>query len=126
MAADIVCWTERRRVNYRRGRLSEWIAEFLLRLKGYAILARRLRTPVGELDLVARRGRRLAFVEVKLRATLDDAGEAITPRQRKRLLKAASYWLVRHASSDDDVAFDAVLLAPGRFPQHMRDVFPFA
>jgi putative endonuclease len=70
-------------------------AAFLM-AKGYRILARRFRTPYGEIDLVARRRNVLAFVEVKARASLDDAAYAVTPRQRRRIIDAAQGWLMTH------------------------------
>ncbi len=111
---------------YRRGVIAEWLAALALILRGYRILDRRYRTCVGEIDLVAVRGRRLVFVEVKHRVTLADAADAITARQRQRIARAAEVWLCRHrAYHSHDLSCDAVLLAPGRWPLHMRDAFPF-
>ena len=78
---------------YRRGRLSEWLAAAALLAKGYRILGRRVRTPYGEIDLIAVRGRRLAFVEVKRRATRGEAEAAVTPRQAGRIARAAEFWV---------------------------------
>jgi len=114
------------RTSHAKGKLAETSAEIFLRHKGYSILARRFKTRSGEIDLVARRGDRVAFVEVKLRHTLDDAAEAVTPRLRKRVRQAAELWLQDH---EDDLAlepgFDVVLMAPGLWPFHMTDAFPF-
>ena len=85
--------TETRRARYRAGRWSEWIAAALLMAKGYRILGLRAKTPKGEIDLIAVRGRRLAFVEVKRRLTLEDAEASITSRQRERVRQAALLWL---------------------------------
>jgi putative endonuclease len=113
-----------RRAAERRGRRAELAAVWLLRLKGFRIVARRYRTPVGEIDLIARRGRLVAFVEVKRRPTLDEAAEAMTPAGRQRIARAASLWLARHpAAAELTLRFDAVLLAPRRWPRHMAGVF---
>lgn len=113
---------ERQRA-WRLGRRSEWLCGWYLRFKGYRILARNLRYPVGELDLVARRGRLLVFVEVKARAGEPDPG-VITPRQRLRIQRAAEAFLGRNpALAGLDCRFDALLLAPGRLPVHIADAW---
>jgi putative endonuclease len=79
---------------------------------------------VGEVDLVARRGRLLVFVEVKARGRLDDAAEAVTQRQQRRITAAAEAWLASH--EDDvgcDIRFDAILVAPRRLPRHIPAAF---
>ncbi len=114
---------------YRLGLTSELVAVAVLIAKGYLILQRRYRSPVGEIDIVARRGRRLAFVEVKRRPTLDEAAESITRRQQERVMRAAEWWLKGRpnvASTTDGPSFDVILLAPGKLPRHMRDAFDFA
>jgi putative endonuclease len=105
------------------GRAAEFVAGLLLMLKGYRVLARRLSTGAGtgagEVDLVARRGRTLAFVEVKSRADMAAAAESIRPEQRRRIVRAAeSYIAKRPALRDLEVRFDAILVAPGRWPRH--------
>lgn len=113
-----------RRAAERRGRGAEAAAAWLLRLKGYRILARDLRTPVGEVDLIARRGRVLALIEVKRRATRDQAATAISPRQRQRIARAGEAFLLRRPDlAHLDVRFDALLLAPGRWPHHVVDAW---
>jgi putative endonuclease len=112
--------TARRRAEA-RGRRAEWIAMLWLRLRGYRILAHRVRTRFGELDLVARRGRILAFIEVKQRADPRAAAFALGPRQRGRLVRAAAVWRARnprHARLQP--RFDLVILSPGRWPAHHR------
>jgi putative endonuclease len=92
--------------------------------KGYRILARRFRTPQGEIDVVARHRGGLVFVEVKARDALDDAAYAVTPRQRARIAAAAEVWLAQNP--DDrirDIRFDAMLVAPGRIPRHITAAF---
>jgi putative endonuclease len=107
---------------YRRGRFSELVAAAALMARGYRILARRCRTPYGEIDLVAVRGRRLAFVEVKRRPTRADAEAALTARQAGRMARAAEFWISRNARyRDHDRGLDAVLVVPGRLPVHMPD-----
>ena len=115
---------ESRRQAYGAGRRAEGLAAWWLRFKGYRILARGLRLPVGEIDLIARRGRCLAFVEVKRRATLAAALEAVTPRQRRRILRAAEAWLAQRPDlAGLDLRFDALLLVPGRWPRHLPDAW---
>lgn len=107
---------------YRRGRLSEWVAAAALLARGYRILGRRVRTPHGEIDLIAVRGRRLAFVEVKRRATRAEAEAALTTRQAGRMARAAEFWVSRHtAFREHDRGLDAMLVVPGRLPIHLPD-----
>ena len=118
------------RQSYETGKLSELAAEMLLRWKGYSILDRRFKTSGGEIDLVARRGGRVAFVEVKRRATIDDALDTLTPRLRRRVRRrvrnAAELWMQKYDEYGKlDVAFDVVLLTPTSWPVHMMDAFPF-
>lgn len=107
---------------YRRGRFSELVAAAALMAKGYRILARRCRTPYGEIDIVAKRGKRLAFVEVKRRLTRLEAEAAITPRQAGRIARAAAFWIGRNPRyRDHEQGLDAVLVTPGRLPVHLLD-----
>jgi putative endonuclease len=109
---------------FRQGLSAESRAALLLVAKGFWIAARRFKTPVGEVDIVARRRQMLLFVEVKARARYDDAAEAVTARQQERIIAAAQYWLAYHP---DDCAkhirFDVVLVSPGRFPRHIAGAF---
>jgi putative endonuclease len=92
--------------------------------RGYRIVARRFRSPVGEVDIVARRRNVLVFVEVKARATLDGAAESLLPRQQQRIAAAAGAWLAAHPEDgESDIRFDAVLVAPGRLPRHIPAAF---
>jgi putative endonuclease len=112
-----------RTVAFRLGLSAETRAAALL-VKGFRIVARRWRSPVGEIDLVVRRGRLLVFVEVKARGAFDDAAEAVTERQRRRIAAAAEAWLASHADDlDRDIRFDAVLVAPWRVPRHIPAAF---
>jgi putative endonuclease len=109
---------------FRTGLSAESRAAAYLMAKGYRILARRFRTPHGEIDLVARRRNLLAFVEVKARATLDEAAFAVTPRQQLRIINAAQGWLVAHPEhADYDLRFDAILIAPRSLPRHVLAAF---
>jgi putative endonuclease len=113
-----------RTVAFRLGLPAETRAAALLLVKGFRIVARRWRSPVGEIDLVVRRGRLLVFVEVKARGAFDDAAEAVTERQRRRIAAAAEAWLASHADDlDRDIRFDAVLVAPWRVPRHIPAAF---
>jgi putative endonuclease len=106
------------------GRWAERLAAWCLRLKGYRILAHRFRTPVGEIDLVARRGRVVAFVEVKARPALDHALAAPTARQMRRSLRAAGLFLARHPRhAACDLRFDLIAVRPWRAPLHLIDAW---
>ena len=110
---------------YRRGLFAETLAAFLLRVLGHRIVAQRYKTPVGEIDLVALKGRRLAFIEVKRRKTRDDAAWTIPTRQKRRIVRAAQYWLAGHpAYAGHDIAFDVVLAAPCTWPRYIENAFP--
>src|SRR5262245_59694704 len=105
---------------FRMGLSAESRAAAYLIAKGYRILARRFRTPVGEIDIVARRRDVLVFVEVKARAKLDDAAEAVTDRGKRRIVAAAEAWLAAHPEDVNRVMrFDAMLVAPGKLPRHI-------
>lgn len=106
-----------------RGRRAETIAAWFLRLKGWRILGRRIRTPVGEVDLVARRGRTTAFVEVKARNTAADLDFAIDRHRLRRVVAAATSLADRYALPGGDVRIDVVLVAPGRLPKHLANVW---
>jgi putative endonuclease len=114
----------RRRQAERGGRRAELIAAWYLRLKLYRVLARRYRTPVGEIDLIVRRGRTIAFVEVKLRPSEAEALEAVRPSAARRIVKAADYWVAAHpAAVEFDRRFDVMIAIPGRRPRHLIAAF---
>ena len=109
---------------FQTGLSAETRAAALLMAKGYRILAKRFRTPHGEIDLVAKRRNLLAFVEVKARASLDEAAYAVTPRQQARIINAAQAWLVAHPDHAElELRFDAILIAPRRLPRHLLAAF---
>ncbi len=113
---------DERRARNRSGRYAEWAAALTLMAKGYRILARREKTPLGEIDLIALRGRRIAFVEVKQRATREAAEAAITATQRARIRRAASLWLGQNARyQSHDQGFDIVFVIGRHWPQHMEN-----
>jgi putative endonuclease len=113
-----------RRLAFRLGLSAESRAAAVLIAKGFRIVARRWKSPVGEIDIVARRRDLLVFVEVKARAALDAAAEAVTPRQRRRIIAAAEAWLAAHEEDGSrHIRFDAVLVAPGRLPRHIPGAF---
>jgi putative endonuclease len=103
---------------------AEGRAAALLVAKGYRILARRFRTPLGEIDIIARRRDVLVFVEVKARDNFDEAAEAIGKRQQNRIIGAAQMWLAAHPEDVmRDMRFDAILVIPGRLPRHLLAAF---
>jgi putative endonuclease len=109
---------------FRTGLSAESRAAAFLIAKGYRILAKRFRTPYGEIDLVARRRNLIAFVEVKARANLDDAAWAVTPRQQQRIVNAAQAWLMAHPEhAEFEMRFDAMLVAPKSLPRHLLAAF---
>jgi putative endonuclease len=109
---------------FRTGLSAESRAAAYLMAKGYRILAKRFRTPYGEIDLVARKRNLLVFIEVKARATLDEAAYAVTPRQQARIIDAAQGWLMAHPEhAEFDMRFDAMLIAPRRLPRHLLAAF---
>lgn len=115
---------DRRRERLRKGHRGEWLAAWALRLKGYRILAARHRTRLGEIDLVARRGDTVAIVEVKARATLAEAMDAVGPSSQRRIERAADLWLARqpdHARLS--LRFDLVAVLPRRWPVHVEDAW---
>jgi len=107
----------------KRGRQAERIAGWWLRLKGWQIVGRRMRTPAGEVDLVARRGSMLAFVEVKARADEDTAAISLDRYRLRRVAVAAERLAPRYMRDGDNVRIDAIFVVPGRWPRHLPDVW---
>ncbi len=107
----------------RGGRRAERLAAWWLRLKGWRILAVRARTPVGEVDLVARRGRVLAFIEVKARASEAAAAWALDDYRLRRVAAAAEALMPALRASGDDIRIDAMFIVPRRLPRHMTNVW---
>ena len=113
-----------RQVAFALGLSAESRAAAYLVAKGYRIVARRFRSPVGEIDIVARRRGTLIFVEVKARERLDDAAEAVMLRQQRRIIAAAEAWLAAHPDDMNfDMRFDVMLVAPKSLPRHIEAAF---
>lgn len=112
-----------RQVAEARGRRAETIAAWWLRLRGWRILAQRVRVTGGEVDLVARRGRVLAFVEVKQRATDEAADWSLDEYRLRRVAVAAQRLTSRYARDGDDVRIDALFIVPRRLPRHLPNVW---
>ena len=111
--------SRRRQRAQRRGRAAEWLCLWHLRLRGWRIVARGWRCPSGEIDILARRGKVLAVVEVKLRGEVGAAPSALAPRQRRRIARAAEAFLLsRPDLAGLDLRFDVMLVAPLRMPRH--------
>jgi putative endonuclease len=109
---------------FRLGLSAESRAAMLLIAKGYRIAARRWKTPLGEIDIIARRRGTLVFVEVKARDDIDDAAEAVSERTRRRVIAAAELWLASHPDdAGREIRFDMMLVAPSRLPQHIVNAF---
>jgi putative endonuclease len=112
--------TSERRQHEKQGRAAETRAAWALRLKGYRVVARRVRTPAGEIDLVARRGDVVAFVEVKARATYAQAAGSVSPGQRRRIVRAAAHYIAANPHvAGMTQRFDAVLVMPRKWPHHV-------
>jgi len=112
----------------RLGRWAELVCAISLGLRGWRILARGATlgrgTGAGEIDIVARKGALVAFIEVKARPTLDEAAGAIAPAQRERLVRAASAFVARRPElAQCGLRFDAMLVAPWRAPRHVKDAW---
>ncbi len=110
--------------SYRKGLHAEAICRVALRLKLYRILETRYRTRLGEVDIIAGRGKTIALIEVKARGSRNDAAEAVQPRQRQRIERAARDFLARHPwLGGCYLRFDVMLVAPRRWPVHIKDAW---
>jgi len=107
----------------KRGRGAETLACWYLRLKGWRVLARRARVPGGEVDIIARRGRTLAFIEVKARSSLEAAGHSLDAWRLRRVVVAAERLAPRYMKAGDEVRIDAMFVVPRRLPQHLPNVW---
>ncbi|MEQ1726174.1 MAG: YraN family protein [Sphingopyxis sp.] len=115
--------TRKRSKSEERGRRAETIAAWYLRLKGWRIVTRRARVASGEVDLIARRGRTLAFVEVKWRSSAQALDSAIDAHRLHRVAAAAQVLAPRYAQRGDVTRIDVILLAPGRWPRHLANIW---
>ena len=115
---------QRGRDSFHRGQRAEWLAALWLGLRGYWPVAWRYRTPVGEIDLVCQHHQCLVFVEVKNRPDIGTASGAISPQARRRIMRAAEYFMAsRPQAQRQNVRFDAVLVVPGRWPYHIKNAW---
>ncbi len=114
---------------YLWGQGAEWLASLLLRIKGYRILARRFKCKSGEIDLIARKGNMICFIEVKARAGRHQALHALSRRQQQRIIRAAEWYLARNMpdgqgnSSGTDCRFDIMAVEPWHLPTHVKDAW---
>lgn len=108
---------------YQSGLQAERLAGWFLRLKGYRILATRMKTPVGEIDLIAQRGKTLVFVEVKARGTIAAALEAVQGRQAARIIRAAQWYLASRRDEISEMRFDVIAIALPWTIKHIQAAF---
>ena len=113
----------KRQVAEQSGRNGEARAAFWLRAKGWLILGERVKTKAGEIDLIAKRGKLIAFVEVKWRSQKDQLDHAIDERRLARVAAAAEAVAHRYAKDGEDIRIDVILLAPGAFPRHIANAW---
>lgn len=114
----------KRRKAERHGRLAEYAAALFLRLKGYRILALRYRSPVGEIDIIARRGDLVAFVEVKMRRSAQDSIDAVGYATQHRIRSASNHWISRQSDAHMLVfRYDIVAMQQWKLPRHFVDAF---
>jgi putative endonuclease len=113
-----------REAAHRHGHVAEAVAALLMLAKGYRLLARRYKTPLGEIDLIAKRGRLIAFVEVKARSSHTEALESVGRMSERRIVDAADLWLARHPDAAGlDLRYDMIVVTPWRLPKHLADAF---
>ncbi len=114
----------KRQLAEKRGHRAETVAVFMLRMKGYRLLARRFKTNQGEIDLIMRRGKTTAFIEVKARPSHDDAIISVSPTQAKRIANAASMWLAKdNFAAQNFCRFDIVTVNAYLWPKHIKNAF---
>lgn len=115
---------DKRRRAFRKGHWAEYLAALLLLSKGFRIVARRYRTPLGEIDLIARRGRLVAIVEVKARPSLEAAMDAVGWTAMRRIEAAADLWLADEPKRERlSLRFDLIAVLPRRLPVHVPAFF---
>ena len=115
---------DERGASYRTGLWAEKLAVWGLRVRGYRILAQRYKTPVGEIDIIARKGRALVFAEVKARADLSTALQAVTPRMQHRIARAANYFIAQNSGFCDwEMRFDLIAVAPPFYWRHLDNAW---
>ncbi len=107
---------------WKKGLWAETVAQWFLRFQGYRILERRYKTPMGEIDVIAQRGKTLVFVEVKLRPRIEEGLESISFIQQKRIQRTAEFYLSKKKNINN-VRFDVFLVKPYWFPLHIKNAF---
>lgn len=107
----------------KRGRWGEEAAAWFLRMRGWRIVGERVKTPRGEIDLIARRGKTVAFVEVKMRSRAMDLATAIDAYRLRRVAAAAEILLPRYGKNTENMQIDVILVAPWRWPHHLQNVW---
>ncbi len=112
-----------RRAAEAAGRRGERLAAWWLKQRGWEVLGERVRTPAGEVDLVARRAGIVAFVEVKMRKTAADLDFAIDEHRLARVAAAAELLMPTYATAGEDIRVDVLLLAPGVAPRHIENAW---
>ncbi len=116
--------TKRQRKAHWLGLRAEYVAMFYLRLKGYRILISRYRTPVGEIDLIARSGSTIIFIEVKRRRKFSEALYSLRPKQQARIVRAAEHWLWENGRTmNTDCRFDMIIFSAYLLPRHIKNSF---
>lgn len=116
--------TESKKASWKKGLWAEYLCMWILRLKGHHILAHRYKTKVGEIDIVARKGNTLLFIEIKARPTLETGLTCITGKQRQRIQHAAEIFLSRNRKKDfNQIRFDVMVAVPWQFPYHLKDAW---
>ena len=114
----------KRKASYQRGIKAEFLAKIFLRLKGYRILAHRYKTPVGEIDLIAKKGQLLIFIEVKARESMEQALESVSSTQQKRIIRAALYYLNSiHKYEKYTTRFDVICIDRTFLPKHLENAW---
>ncbi|MDN5249111.1 YraN family protein [Bartonella sp. TP] len=109
---------------YEKGWRAENYAAWYLRFKGFRILDRRYKTPRGEVDIIAKRGKLLIIVEVKARNELEEALNAVTRKAAKRIVAAASHWLSRRKNIEKcNLRFDVIVICPNKLPIHIVNYY---
>lgn len=107
--------------SYQFGKSSEWLAMLWLMLKGYNILNHRFKTPLGEIDIIAKKGRTVVFVEVKARRDINQLAHAVSFYQQERIMRAGGLYMAKRPYLHDcRIRFDVITLSPYKMPKHTR------
>ena len=120
---------DKRRKAYLWGQGAEWLCIIFLVLKGYRILARRFKCKSGEIDLIARKGKIICFMEVKARKNRHDALYALSNKQKQRIIRTAEWYLAKNIYNKDIeqddyfCRFDLMAVEPWRLPTHVKDAW---